>query len=403
MTTLGVIPEIGEAPNLPEVIADWNKWIEENHHRKSSLESIGPRSGSETTVPQFYMLRTLYIKPHSGDRLEKDLSIDDSAARLALENSPTWKDYRDCFILGTEPQGFFGPAKLYQDRCAPPGMGNETTNRAFYLYDPKTPSDSQGSDTRASRSDRNFDCISRADLSASSRGSVFEYDRIARSQGVEDEELVNFALVLFGNALKSVTPSVKGNWWPSRSAFNVKIDNRQLYSALVDGVFRVEEVSKEQAAEQRERCQQLRGTSSTENSDLLRTTAIMEVKRRSRSNTKNWAYEIFYQEAAEMAAWIAEVPMLLDQKPDQDGIFRRILLSQDQREIYVTIASYTEKYISYILHSLDRPAYDLIRTFLTPAHFLTMRPYGPFRVDRLAEMEQLARILISLSYQNFMI
>ncbi|KAK8148167.1 hypothetical protein G3M48_000268 [Beauveria asiatica] len=131
MTTLGVIPEIGEAPNLPEVIADWNKWIEENHHRKSSLESIGPRSGSETTVPQFYMLRTLYIKPHSGDRLEKDLSIDDSAARRALENSPTWNDYRNCFILGTEPQGFFGPAKLYQDRCAPPGMGNETTNRAF--------------------------------------------------------------------------------------------------------------------------------------------------------------------------------------------------------------------------------------------------------------------------------
>ncbi|KAM3526471.1 hypothetical protein MY4038_006832 [Beauveria bassiana] len=127
----------------------------------------------------------------------------------------------------------------------------------------------------------------------------------------------------------------------------------------------------------------------------------MEVKRNSRSNTENWCVEIFYQEAAEMAAWIADVPMLLDQKPDHNGTYRRILLSQDQREVYVTIATYTEKYISYILHSVNKPAYA--QGTLTTDDFLRMYPYGPFRVDVRKEMEQLAQVLIALSYQNFVI
>ncbi|KAM0665324.1 hypothetical protein ACQRIT_006181 [Beauveria bassiana] len=127
----------------------------------------------------------------------------------------------------------------------------------------------------------------------------------------------------------------------------------------------------------------------------------MEVKRKSRSNTENWCVDIFYQEAAEMAAWIAEVPMLLDQKPDHNGTYRRLLLSQDQREVYVTIATYTEKYISYILHSVDQPAYA--EGTLTADDFLRMYPYGPFRVDVIQDMEQLARVLIALSYQNFII
>ncbi|KAM3537047.1 hypothetical protein ARSEF1564_010033 [Beauveria bassiana] len=249
MANSEIIPASGKAPEFPELVVDWNNWIRANDHSLSSLERIDPKSGSKAPVAQFYMLRTLYIKPQS---CEADL-------------------------------------------------GQTLTESSFL-----------------------------------SEISAFEYDTIAESHGVEDEEIVNFALVLFANSLIGATSSVNvdGDWLPCRSSFHVQFKNKELYKALVDGIFRVEKVAEEKVAEQLSQCRRLNKTGSTTSnandndndsyklSKNSKTTAIMEVKRNSRSNTENWCVEIFYQEAAEMAAWIADVPMLLDQKPDHNGTYR---------------------------------------------------------------------------------
>ncbi|KAM3505708.1 hypothetical protein MY10362_002798 [Beauveria mimosiformis] len=411
MATSELIPASGKPPVFPELVDHWNNWIRVNNHCDSSLQSIGPESASAANVVQFYMLRALYEKPCSCDRLEKDLLADYTKAGLALASCPLWKDYQDSFTEGFTSNQMFGLARLYQQLSAHLQIGTRVTRRAFYLYNPKESSLVQKPPTERANLGRTLTTES----SALSQMSTVEYDTIAESQGVEDEEIVNFALVLFANSLIRATSSVDGDgdWLPCRSSFEVKIENKKLYRALVDGIFRVEKVSEEKTGEQLKQCQRLYKTGSTtlqanDNDESTyklstnsRTTAIMEVKRKSRCNTQNWCVDIFYQEAAEMAAWIADVPMLLDQKPNHDGTYRRLLLSQDQREVYVTIATYTEKYISHILHSVHKPAYA--EGTLKTDDFLRMYPYGPFRVDVLEDMEQLARVLIALSYQNFVI
>ncbi|OAA48048.1 hypothetical protein BBO_02317 [Beauveria brongniartii RCEF 3172] len=418
MANSEVIPASGKAPEFPEHVDHWNNWIRANNHCSTSLQIIKPKSASKITVAQFYMLRTLYIKPQSSDRLEKDLSIDYNKAKTALANCPLWKDYRNSFTEGYTSRQMFGLARLYQQRSAHLLIGNRKTRRAFYLYKPEELCEAQVSVRAEGEEEEEEADLERTLITESSflsEISTVEYDTIEESHGVEDEEIVNFALVLFANSLIRATSSVDvdGDWLPCRSSFKVKFENKKLYRALVDGIFRVEKVSEEKTGEQLKQCQRLDKTGSTTSqangndestyklSTNSRTTAIMEVKRKSRSNTENWCVDIFYQEAGEMAAWIAEVPVLLDQKPDHDGTYRRLLLSQDQREVYVTIATYTEKYISYILHSVHKPAYA--EGTLTTDDFLRMYPYGPFRVDVLEDMEQLARVLIALSYQNFVI
>ncbi|KAM3454557.1 hypothetical protein MY3296_003014 [Beauveria thailandica] len=441
MANSEVIPASGKAPEFPEVVDHWNNWIRANNYCSYSLESIKPKSGSNTTVEQFYMLRTLYIKPRSRGRLEKDLSIAYNKAETALANCPLWKDYQNSFTEACTSRQMFGLARLYQQRSAHLQIGHRKPRRAFYVYKPEELLEVQDSVTEEEERKKEAD-LERTLMTESSflsEISAVEYDTIAESHSVEDEEIVNFALVLFANSLIGATSSVDvdGDWLPCRSGFPVKFKNKELYKALVDGIFRVEKMCEEKTDEQLRQCQRLYKTGSTtsqangsttsqangsttsqangsttsqandndkstyELSTNSRTTAIMEVKRKSRCNTANWCVDIFYQEVAEMAAWIADVPMLLDQKPGHDGTYRRILLSQDQREVFVTLATYTEKYISYILHSVHKPAYA--EGTLTTDDFLRMYPYGPFRVDVLKDMEQLARVLTALSYQNFVL
>ncbi|XWW97672.1 hypothetical protein V2A60_005658 [Cordyceps javanica] len=488
-------PEEAEE-TLPSTAKAWKEDIQINGLTKSSLKSVSPKSGSKVTLAQFYMLKTLYLPLDTRLQLRRDLRLRISRDALAkakalLKGSALWAEYESSFDSAARSEGLFGLVQLYQRRCTDSLRGDfkpVDLPLGRLRYTPEA-SSSTATGRRAGDEEAGSSgsVASTAESAFTSAISVVSVDALAKKLEVEDEEIVNFALVLFLNALVRATPAkdVHGDWWPCRSAFRVLNRGKKAYTAAVDGVFRVEGAATDLAdfAKDAPRLGTpagkktvsgsgalhsprkstargngrggdkrgnagARGTSSLTPSTALPTrtrpipagpsnsgssgnsgapakeavssvpaqpyhnsagprdtrniTVILEVKRASRANEKEaWRQKVLIQEAAQMAAWIAEVPTLLGQEADEKGEYRRLLLSQDQREIFVTIATYTGEYINYIMNSVDRPVYR--KALLRPDCFLRMQPYGSFRVDKLEHMQQLAELLIALSYQNYVI
>ncbi|ATY60116.1 hypothetical protein A9K55_006347 [Cordyceps militaris] len=518
-------PSEKDARALPDTPGKWIDYIQGGGHESSSLIGVQPKSSSEATIDQFYMLKTIYQAPEHILFLENDLSLEPGSLSLAnalLRDSTLWQDYLASFAnTHSTSEYVFGLVQLYQRRSAK-GLTGDGAIRQFKISPPEP--------TACLDTDQDGAPAETPDTASRVLSSVSEMslDAIAQRLCVEDEEIVNFALVLFLDALVSITPAadINGGWWPCRSTFCVPNRAHKAYLAAVDGMFRVREVSEEQLTSQalfRSEYQGLRARAgkpatssgnstadgSEEGSDAAdgsgeggdaaknsvprgkknkpsgtpsrvserianqvknsknnkddnngassgkpvrlnlaiknpkmpkratskgkgkgkgkasaeaegeaekhykpykhspelpathAITAIVEVKRASRVNAKRgWRRETLIQESAQMAAWISEVPMLVGQQ-EKDGKYRRLLLSQDQREIFVTIATYTQEYIHYIMNSIDQPAYQ--EALLGPECFLSMQPYGPFRVDKLSDMQKLAPLLVALSYQNYVI
>ncbi|TQV94636.1 hypothetical protein IF1G_06647 [Cordyceps javanica] len=506
----------GAEETLPSTTKAWKEDIQINGLTKSSLKSVSPKSGSKATLAQFYMLKTLCLPTATRHQLRRDLHLHIKPDALAkakalLKGSALWAEYESSFDSAARSEGLFGLVQLYQRRCNDRLRGDFKPDlpRGRLRYTPEASSSTAtGRRVGYEEAGSSGSVASTAESAFTSAMSDVSVDALAKKLEVEDEEIVNFALVLFLNALVRATPAedVHGDWWPCRSAFRAPNKEHKAYEAAVDGVFRVEGATTDQNAKQyvlRTKYQALRhgagqsadfakdaprlgtpagkktvsgsgvphsprkstargngrggdkrrdagtrGTSGLTPSTALPTrtrpiparpsksgnsgnsgvpaeeavssvpaqpshdssklqntrniTVILEVKRASRANEKRlWRQNVLIQEAAQMAAWIAEVPMLLGQKPNQNREYRRLLLSQDQREIFVTIATYTEEYINYIMNSVDRPVYR--KALLRPDSFLRMRSYGSFCVDQLEHMQLLAELLIALSYQNYVI
>ncbi|KAI1825764.1 hypothetical protein F4861DRAFT_164941 [Xylaria intraflava] len=73
--------------------------------------------------------------------------------------------------------------------------------------------------------------------------------------------------------------------------------------------------------------------------------AIVEVKPCVRSAKRE---KIQMQEAAQMAAWICNDPPDVGTMRNQKKTRRRLLVSQDCHEIYITIAEFDADYVDYI-------------------------------------------------------
>ena len=88
------------------------------------------------------------------------------------------------------------------------------------------------------------------------------------------------------------------------------------------------------------------------------------------------------QEGAQMAAWIASDKDERGCQMTSEGDRRRILVSQDRDEIYVTFATYDESYIEYILQGEKKvnPLRKAVKNITgdKESSFLTMHEYGPF-------------------------
>lgn len=68
------------------------------------------------------------------------------------------------------------------------------------------------------------------------------------------------------------------------------------------------------------------------------------------------------------------------------GTLRRLLVSQDRHEIYVTIAEFDADYINYICgrESINRS-------------FLNMQDYGPFRTDKRNHMSAFGHLILAFT------
>ncbi|KAF4457457.1 hypothetical protein F53441_507 [Fusarium austroafricanum] len=183
----------------------------------------------------------------------------------------------------------------------------------------------------------------------------------AKNYQIEDEQIVNTALVLFLNALTLHCDLVQGEWTLYRQPFVVKdATKKKAYEARVDGLFRINGKG---------------------------TRAIVEVKPFVRNASAATLDGVRMQETAQMAAWIAQHPPL----PTKSNTFTRLLVSQDRGEVYLIIADFNLQYVECICapgRNGDKPS------------FLEMNEYGPFFVEDPDHMKQLGTILLAVSIQG---
>ncbi|EHK22329.1 uncharacterized protein TRIVIDRAFT_209104 [Trichoderma virens Gv29-8] len=143
-----------------------------------------------------------------------------------------------------------------------------------------------------------------------------------------DEEIINMSLVLLLEGLCMHDPELRGKvgWYPIRKPFSVTQAGVKVMTARTDGCLQLIHPDK-----------------LDEDSPSL---AILEAKADLRTKDSS---PVYLQEGAEMAAWISSEPNHgLLHGSQEAGIYRRVLISQNFNQVFVTIAEYDEDYIHYI-------------------------------------------------------
>lgn len=192
----------------------------------------------------------------------------------------------------------------------------------------------------------------------------------------EDEQIVNVALVLWLQTLPMFHPLIQGEdlrWSLKRLKFGFRD-----WEARTDGCLR-------------------RG-------DEIK--AIIEVKPYVRSY---FSTKIQKQESAEMAAWIFNCPddggwFVQEEKGGNERLVRitvyehsadssrRLLISQDVSEIYLTVAEFGSAYKAYL--RVDRP------NKISEPSFMTMTQYGPWDTMNADHMRQLGQLLLAFTLKH---
>jgi hypothetical protein len=200
-----------------------------------------------------------------------------------------------------------------------------------------------------------------------------------QSERAEDEQIVNTALVNFLNAI-TIHHVRTVEWTLHRKSFRIGERGGQGFEARVDGTLRRRGGEKE----------------------IL---AIVEVKSARRAN---FLSVIRMQEAAQMAAWISSCPETAAKNSDirndprhrsvhnnghcllnfhANNFSRRLLISQDKEEIFLTFATFDGHYVDYITGK-GREQFD-------QSSFLQMQTAGPFRTDSKAQMRAISVIVLA--------
>ncbi|KAB8264340.1 hypothetical protein BDV32DRAFT_160587 [Aspergillus pseudonomiae] len=156
----------------------------------------------------------------------------------------------------------------------------------------------------------------------------------------KDEQIVNCALILFLNAL-TMHFNLTHKWTLHRKAFKANFEEAS-FEARIDGYL-----------------DDRRGKAKV----------IVEVKPVKRSKK---SIPIQMQEGAQMVAWIK----------------KRIIVSQDWHEIFLTVAKYGDEYIRYLSDKHYQGGSN---------SFMTMHQFGPWNTLDVASMKLLGPILLAIS------
>jgi len=310
---------------LPRSEARWHKQVRERQLQGKSIHGGGSfSSASEMGIEQFLLLRVLFdpqrkqsdlCEPGQRRKLLSDTAFD--AAKTFLNSQDSWKLYIESFSQtkqqsnrdGSPELGTFSLVRYYQSAVQGEVESDEysrqkidftpiarRTRQALARQDliPVTPTPSGRSkpstDFDLSELFQNVSIKSQASSSTdppSSLGilemlspvSPLAGDSAAQFQAVEDEQIVNTALILYLNAITIHCRDVQADWTLHRRRFLLGSTSNKVYEARVDGIFRTRQ-----------------------NNEVK---AIVEVKPFLRSKKRD---AIRMQEAGQVAAWISNHP-----------------------------------------------------------------------------------------------
>ncbi|RMD45099.1 hypothetical protein DV735_g44, partial [Chaetothyriales sp. CBS 134920] len=353
-----------------------------------------PSSASKISMPQYLLLRAIFStkgttalksvckKPGAGEKIvSKEIW---SESENYLKGLTSWKTYLASITGSPHQEGTFALVRYYQQltnetRNDPseedlmskvtfsPRPVRKTTNRYASRPEPETPTRSTKLKEQESSPSDLIERVENLDMTPSDNASSpselgdmspISADMAINYKAIEDEQIVNTALVLFLNAVTLHYTNISSEWTLYRRPFTVQKVNRQkVYEARVDGLLR----SKGSQA---------------------RAQALIEVKPYVRRNNTRM------QEAAQMAAWIAEdPPRSYNQHPAEKH--RRLLISQNRHQIFVNVASFEGEYATYIRGESK-----------TTNSFLAITEYGPFDVTDRDHMKNLGIAMLAFSLQG---
>ncbi|RMJ09889.1 hypothetical protein CDV36_010496 [Fusarium kuroshium] len=178
----------------------------------------------------------------------------------------------------------------------------------------------------------------RLGTSSPESGTSFEAKMINKHR--PDEALINMTLLLLlqGVCMPLLQPPHREEygWSIVQKQFSVSYPDPEtppgrskILTARTDGCLQVRRPNRE-----------------ADKPDVL---AIIEVKPYFRSKPKQNEIAVQIQEGAEMASWISTESMkgMLPTKPESN-MYRRLLISQDFDEVFITIAEFDDLYVKYI-------------------------------------------------------
>lgn len=179
------------------------KQLQRDLHQLLKDRPINDQAGNDQVVEGNEPLRSAF-----------DEAVD--KAQNLLAGSLYWSSYQSYFACSDMSPDIFGLVQLYQQRSSG-GLGSGEAVRRI-TFEPFEASDPRRAGPEIP--ERTL----KKETSAVSSWSVVTADAAPTRLEVEDEEVVNFALVLFLNALTRITPAenVRGDWWPCRSCFKVR-------------------------------------------------------------------------------------------------------------------------------------------------------------------------------------
>ncbi|KAI0435027.1 hypothetical protein F5Y09DRAFT_158661 [Xylaria sp. FL1042] len=375
-------------------------WLQEAQLLKIENESIhesGPvSSGSQIERREFLLLRIIWPKKKKVSRL---YSMHENNPHVKLAKSflndgpirPMWEKYiksiqsaQGLGAINPHELGTFSLVRYHQLQTKDWNYGNSGTRskvdfspiagrtRSQTARDPTTP-------TRASTNpgiDALFKDLGIDNTPPSGKSSMSSpftplgqgdtyYPPGANSGAVVDEQIVNTALIEYLNALAIHYPELEADWTLHRLPLIAQNGDRgKTYEARIDGYLR--------------------------RRDDGMPLVILEVKPYQRSWKRD---EVRMQEGAQMAAWINRYPPRnLENMRTPNKKDRRLLISQDRDEIYLTFAEFDADYVDYVCHKPIDP-HEPRR----PRSFLTMTEYGPFDVGNRKAMKKLGELVLGLA------
>ncbi|KAH7306016.1 hypothetical protein B0I35DRAFT_443701 [Stachybotrys elegans] len=378
---------------LPRSPADWTIAATELALKNQTIHTatLDMDSGSEIKLSQYLLLRVLWDEPKVASLLIDECKVNGgpvhkqmlNKAQLLLDQIASWKTYLEDSTSGSE--GTFALVRYYQNLSMKPPKDKPDNSGVLnkVAFSPTSPAVARAQPPSSQPTTPPAQTSGVDDLPRELQGLFLgsPWSNVSTSYpiggkkainytAIEDEQIVNTALLLFLNALTLHFPNeVKGEWTLRRHPLRMKSNsNPKVYEARVDGFLRLNNEEREPAA-------------------------IVEVKPFLRERTDAISRDIRMQEAAQMAAWVSEFPpVMASTKANANNTHRRLLVSQDHEEIYLNVATFDNQYVSYVQGHIT-----------TTTSFLRIQQYGPFNVGKTKDMKYLGRLLLAVTLQGGLI